>query len=116
MRQLREMSGGLAMQFGLDIDGAAREALSRADQAKRAAEAAYQQSLTRIREQTATSLASAGSVCGCIADATIADTRTEWAIYSGTLSLFRPAAVVNFSEKMAQVQRIGVCAGGTGGA
>lgn len=116
MQHLRQMSGGLAESFGLDIDGAARQALRRAEEAREAAKQAYELSLARIREETATKLASAGSVCGCIADAGIADTRTEWAVYSGTLSLFRPAPVANFSERMAQLQRAGECAGGKAGA
>lgn len=105
MQQLRGMGGGLGDLFG--IDAAADHALNQMERGRQAARNAYDAALSRIREETATSLAKAGEVCGCAADAAIADTRTEWAIYSGTLTLIAPAPVKAFDEKMAQASRAG---------
>jgi hypothetical protein len=116
MLQLRQMGGGLGEAFGLDIDGAARQALARAEEARRRAQEAYRQSVKRIREETATNLASAGTLCGCIADQAIADTRRDWAIFSGTLTLFRPTPIANFAERMAQLERSGGCSAAKTGA
>lgn len=107
MDHLRAMSGGRGDLFG--INDAANAALERLEQARRQAKEAYESSLARIRQETATHLARAGDVCGCIADAAIAETRTEWAIYAGTLTLIEPRPIEAFDEKMAQVQGAGAC-------
>lgn len=107
MDQLRALGGGRGDIFG--IGETADAAVRQMQHAKRAAREAYERSLEAIRQQTATNLASAGDVCGCVADAAIADTRTEWAIYAGTLTLIEPAPVKAFGQRMAQMHRAGGC-------
>lgn len=109
MQQLRIMSGGLAEQFGLDVGGAVREAQRQVEASKHAARGAYNDALEKIKAETASNLAGAGSVCGCIGDAAIADSRTEWAIFSGTLSLVQLAPLDRFDQKMAQIHGAGAC-------
>lgn len=116
MEQLRILSGGMAEQFGVDFDGAARIALQRIEAGKRAAQKTYDDALAAIKAETASNLANAGSVCGCVGDAAIEESRTEWAIFSGTLSLVRLAPLDRFDEKMAQVQGAGMCKAGKAGA
>ncbi len=48
-------------------------------------------------------------MCGCVADAAIADTRTDWAIYSGTLTFITPASVKAFDQRMGQAFNAGAC-------
>lgn len=115
MNQLRMMGGGMGDLFG--IDGAANAALAQMEQARRTAKAAYDQARARIKAETAGALAKAGDVCSCMADAAIAQTRTDWAIYAGTITLFQPAALKNFGQAMAQAHGAGGCdAAGKAGA
>lgn len=65
--------------------------------------------IDRLEQETASDLARSGTVCGCMADTAIAETRTEWAIFTGTLSLVRPAPVLNFDQRMAQMLASGRC-------
>ena len=106
MDQLRIMSGGKD-SFG--IDKGARLVLQEIEDSKRAAKAAYEAAQERIRQETATTLGKAGDMCGCVADAAIADTRTDWAIYSGTLTFITPAAVKTFDQRMGQAFNAGAC-------
>lgn len=48
-------------------------------------------------------------MCGCVADLAIGETRAEWAVFSGTLSLVRMAPLATFDEKMAQINGQGRC-------
>ncbi len=109
MRDLNRM--GLGM-FG--IDQTLNMSLRQYEEQKRAAVDAYNHSVERIKNDTATTLGKAGDVCGCVADAAIADTRTEWAIFSGTLGLIRPAPLKAFGERMAQTFGAGICSAKAG--
>ncbi|WP_025031643.1 hypothetical protein [Nitratireductor aquibiodomus] len=111
MQQLRQLSGG-GDPFG--FNRAANVALGQLAEKKRMAQQAYESAITRIKEQTATDLARSGTVCGCVADAAIDDARTEWAVFSGTLGLIRPAAVREFDEQLSQVFETGQCTGDGG--
>ena len=106
MDQLRIMSGGRDW-FGLDRG--AGIALEQIEETKRAAKAAYEAAQERIKQETATTLGKAGDVCGCVADAAIAETRTDWAIYSGTLTFITPASVKAFDQRMGQAFNAGAC-------
>ncbi|TAA53901.1 hypothetical protein [Shinella sp. JR1-6] len=106
MDNLRAMSGGKDL-FG--FDKGARLALRQIEDAKRAAKAAYETAQARIKAETATTLGKAGDMCGCVADAAIADTRTDWAIYSGTLTFITPAGVKAFDQRMGQAFNAGAC-------
>lgn len=106
MDKLRIITGGKDV---LGIDEGARLALQQIEDAKRAAKAAYEATQARIKAETATTLGKAGDMCGCVADAAIADTRTDWAIYSGTLTFITPAAVKAFDQRMGQAFNAGAC-------
>lgn len=110
MRELNRM--GLGQTLG--IDQSLSISLRQYEEQKRAAVDAYNRSVERIKVETATTLGKAGDVCGCVADAAIADTRTEWAIFSGTLGLIRPAPIKAFNERMAQAYNAGACSGKAG--
>lgn len=108
MQQLRQLSGG-GDPFG--FNRAADAALGQLAQQKQAAQEAYESAVARIKEQTATDLARSGTVCGCVADAAIDEARTEWAVFSGTLGLIRPAAVREFDARLSQAFAAGHCTG-----
>lgn len=95
--------GGL---MGLDLMAGTVEAYERGKvQAERAAAATRQ----KVDALTATQLARTGSVCGCMADRAIADTRTDWAIFTGTLGLVRPARIAEFGATMRRSDPDGIC-------
>lgn len=112
LNQLRGLGGGRGDLFG--IGETADATLRQIEHARRAARQAYERSFEAIRQQTVTNLAKAGDLCSCVADAAIGQTRTEWAIYAGTLTLINP--VKNFGERMAQVHRAGGCGSAKAGA
>lgn len=111
---LREMQNtGLGDLFG--VSASMDLATEQYEQQKRAAKEAYGRALERIKEETATTLGNAGGVCGCAADAAIAETRTEWAVFSGTLGLIRPAPIKTFDDRMMQMRGSGRCDGAKAG-
>lgn len=75
------------------------------DAARKAKEAARRQ----VDAWTATNLARTGSVCGCMADRAIAEARTDWAIFAGTLGLVRTARIGEFGETMRRSDPDGIC-------
>jgi len=79
------------------------------DRGKQAAKDAYRNSLERLQAETATNLARSASVCGCLADAAISETRTEWAIFTGTVGLVRPSPITAFGRKMTDLHDAGRC-------
>lgn len=66
-----------------------------------------------VREEidalAATHLGRAGSVCGCMADRAITETRMEWAVFTATLGLVRPARIAMFGETMRRSDPDGLC-------
>lgn len=114
MTQLRMMGGEMTDLFGLD--GAAKAALAQMELARTTARHAYDQARARIKEETAGTIAKAGDVCSCVANAAVADTRTEWALFAGSLTLIEPAPIKNFAQTMAQVHGAGGCDAGKTGA
>jgi hypothetical protein len=109
MQSLESMSGELGDMFPIgklvDISVAQQE------QTAKAAKETYDRSVERLKRETATSLANSGTICGCVADAAIDATRTEWAIWTGTLTLFKPAPLQNFDQHMAEAYTSGRCTG-----
>lgn len=116
MQQLRGMSGSAGGYFGVDLGGYASNALDAFEARKREAENAYQASVKAAREATESRLAASGTVCGCIADAAIAETRTEWAIYAGTLTIYTPVQITEFGSRMANPNAAATCLPGSGDA
>lgn len=109
MRGLESMGGELGGMF--PIGKMADIAIVQQEQAAKAAKEAYDRSVERLKRETATSLANSGTVCGCVADAAIDATRTEWAIWTGTLTLFKPAPLQDFDQRMAEAYASGRCTG-----
>jgi len=115
MMQMRQMSGGMGDLFG--IDQMADAALEQMGAAKRQAQRAYREARARIERETAGTIAKAGDVCSCVVNAAIQETRTEWAIFAGSLTMIAPQPVKTFDQTMAQVHRAGGCdAAGKAGA
>lgn len=108
MQDMRGMSQGMGDYLG--FNGAVEQTLALVDQQSQAARDAYEQALARVKAETATDLAKSGDVCGCIGDQAIGETRSEWAIFSGTLAIYRPAGLRNFDQTMAQIHTSGACA------
>ena len=73
------------------------------------AEEAYRRAIDSIDAEMATRLGAAGDHCGCLADAAIADTRTEWALYAGSLGLLRQDRIRDFDAVMARTSAGGDC-------
>ena len=110
MNQLRTMGGGRSGLGGIfDLNGMADAASEQYHAARQAATDAYRNALEAVKRETATELGKAGDLCGCLADAAISDTRTDWAIFSGTLGLVKPAPLKTFDAKMADKHRAGAC-------
>ena len=106
-------NAGLGQMFGMsqtfDLS------LQQYEQEKQAAIDAYKNSIEQIKEDTATTLGKAGDVCGAVADTAIAETRTDWSIFSATLGLVKPVGVQTFGERMRQVYEAGRYNGGKAG-
>lgn len=114
MDQLRGMSGGMGDIFG--IGEAADAAMAQMNHARRAAQEAYDFARERIEQETANSIARAGDVCGCVVAAAIAQSRTEWALYAGTLTVIEPAPVKDFAQEMDRAFNSGRCDAARAGA
>lgn len=114
LRELRHMSGGLSDMFG--FDQAANAAIRQYEKVKAKAARLYEEELARLKAETASRLGEAGGVCGCVADAAIAETRSDWAIYSGTLGLMRTAPIDGFDQRMGLAMRSGACGARQAGA
>jgi hypothetical protein len=111
MQQLGMLSGGgdiLGLNQATDI------AMGQFQAQKQAARDAYEAAIGQINAQTATDIARSGTVCGCAADAAVDEARTEWAVFSGTLGLIRPAPVRDFDERMTLALETGKCTGNGG--
>lgn len=120
-KQLRKMMdnpliqvfGQMGGEFGgmLDLGGMVDVAISQQEQAARAARDAYDRSLERLKRETASSIANVGTTCSCLAHAAVEATRTEWAIFTGTLTLVRPALLQDFDRRMTEAYASGRCTG-----
>lgn len=109
-------SQGMDQLFGLDVPGSVSQARHQYEAAKRAAAEAYEAARERVKAASAQQIASAGDLCGCIAQAAIEQTRTDWALFTGTLALYTPAPVESFGITMGAVARAGTCEGEEGAA
>lgn len=120
---LRQMANNPMMrslrQSGLDgligIGSQTEIALQQYEAAKKRAVETYRGTVDRVKAETATHLASSGHVCGCIADSLVDETRTEWALFTGTASLVRPARIRD-DALTARMSEPGDCAVSAGAA
>lgn len=105
-------SQGLADGLGLNPRGAA-DALRETYQAnKRAAQDAHRIAQEKVRAWTAAQVDAAGDTCACLGQKAIEANRTDWALYTGSLTLYQPAAIASFEQQMANVLESGTCASG----
>lgn len=112
MRWAQGASRGMAENFGLDVQGGIDAARQTYEANKRAANAAVRRAQDEVRAWTQGQVDAAGSVCACLADRAVNDTRSEWAMYSGSLALIEPEPVRTLAQAMAQLQRDGACKAG----
>lgn len=114
MNQLRGMSGGMGDIFG--ISEMADAAMAQMNHAQRAVREAYEFARARIESETADTIARAGDVCSCVAAVASSETRSEWAIYAGSLTLIEPAPIKNFAQEMDKAFSTGRCDAAKAGA
>lgn len=92
-------------QFGIDAGGV----LKLYEQEKKTAVATYKKALARAKEKTTQKLGKAGDVCGCVADEAVSLAQNEFALYSGTLTLFEPRKIADLGKLMVRAQASGAC-------
>ncbi|MCC4242959.1 hypothetical protein [Stappia indica] len=108
--------GGLGSVLGFDPRQQVADARRAYERSKQAAMETWQRSRDQVLASTASRLAASDDICGCIADVAIAETRMDWALYTGSLTLYRPASIDGFAGRMAQAARAGACERQAGGA
>lgn len=86
-----------------------QDTLSVYEDQKRSAKAAYERALKAAKAKTTAKIELAGDFCGCVADAAVSDAQNEFAIYSGTLTLFRPAKIRDLDTLMIRAQAGNAC-------
>lgn len=102
MRELSNVTG-----MGDMMNGPLRQA--RAQQ--RAAREAYERRVAEIEASTRRKLANSDGFCGCVADAAIDKSRSDWALFAGSLGLFSSSKVENFREAMTNHENVSACMG-----
>lgn len=80
--------------------GAMRRAAAQAEATRRAARQAQQDAVNELRRRAEARIAQAPDLCSCMARSAYEASRTDWAIYTGTLSIFQPATVEHFLDEM----------------
>jgi len=105
MRPLRDSGLDSLMGLGAQADILARQIEER----RRQAEAARATAIARIEAAATTRMGRASDHCGCVADAAIAETRTEWALYAGSLGFIRQNPIRAFDGLMDRLSATGVC-------
>jgi hypothetical protein len=48
-------------------------------------------------------------MCSCLTDHTLSNTRADWALFTGSLGLIRPASITNFQGEIAKAFGSGLC-------
>jgi hypothetical protein len=117
MRNMMHSPLGNIMKFagkqsGVDVN----DALAVYEAQKRQAVVAYERAVEAAKQKTTEKLGKTGDFCGCVADEAISIAQNEFALYSGTLTLFRPGKIKNLDQLMARAQASGVCHDLKGGA
>lgn len=112
-RALRNMTNGpmghifnfAGQQAGVSLQGT----LSVYESQKRSAKAAYERALETAKAKTTARIGKAGDFCGCVAATAVSQAQNEFAIYSGTLTLFRPAKIRDLDALMVRAQANNAC-------
>lgn len=107
-------SQGLADAIGFDGRGGANALRDTYEANKRAAGRAYRLAQEQARAWTRQQIDAADDICACLGEKAIDANRTEWAIYTGTLTFYTPAPIEAFDGQMANVMRSGACENGRG--
>ena len=105
----RGASQGMDRMLGIDIDGTLAAAREQVEEARRAGQQAFDRAKKRLEEKTKAQLASAGDLCTCAAGEAIEQTRTDWALFTGSLTLYVPATVSGFDREIGTVLKAGAC-------
>ena len=100
--QLMNSMGG---QYGVSLDST----LGMYEQQKENAEAAYNRAVAATKAKTTAKLGKAGDYCGCVADEAISSAQNEFALYSGSLTLFRPAKIRDLDALMLRAAAGNAC-------
>lgn len=93
--------------FGDMISGSVRQAREQ----QRAAQEKYERAKAEIEANTRRKLGNSNGFCGCVADAAIDKSRTDWALFAGSLGVFSSSKVENFGEAMTNPENVGACMG-----
>jgi hypothetical protein len=96
---------------GVDLGAVAAQAKQRIEQQARQIKAGAEQTITRIHGETALRLKDVPRRCACVIGEALERTRSDFALYVGTLKLVEPAKVRNFGSVIATVDSAGICQG-----
>jgi len=100
MKQTTQQTG-----LGVDLD----DAMGVYQAQKQQAAEAYAAAVEEVKRKTTTKLGKAGDFCGCVADEAVSQAQNDFAIYSGTLTLFEPNGIKDLNKLMLRAQANGVC-------
>lgn len=105
--QLRGPMGQLFRMTGQQ--GMLDDALATYEQEKKAAVETYARAVAAVKEKTTAKLGKSGDYCGCVADAAVSSAQNDFAIYSGTLTFFRPAGIRDLDVLMKRAAGSNAC-------
>lgn len=101
-----QMMNQLGGQYGVSLNST----LGMYEHEKLRAKAEYERAVTALKERATAKLGKAGDYCGCVADEAISTAQNDFAIYSGTLTLFRPAGIRDLDNLMMRAAAGNACA------
>ena len=85
------------------------EILRQLEQRKQQAKRAYDSSIARIKAASKQAISGADDICGCLGTEAVDSTRSEWAIYSGSLGMVRDPKIKNMNAVMRRLRIDGAC-------
>jgi len=111
IRQMQNSPFGQLMnQMGGSYGVSLESTLGMYEQQKRNAKAEYDRAVAALKERTKNNLGKAGDYCGCVADEAVSSAQNDFALYSGSLTLFRPAGIRNLDNLMMRASAGNACA------
>ncbi len=90
---------------GLSVD----TAIGAYEQQKRLARQAYERAVQAAKDRTTARLIHAADFCECVAAEAVSQAQNEFALYSGTLTIFKPNRIKDLNVLMARAQSRGAC-------
>lgn len=101
---------GKFMDYGVPGGRAAlNDTLSVINDQHRQAQEKYDQTVAEIKTMTTAKLGKSGDYCGCVADQAVRIAQNDFALYSGTLSIFKPAGIRDLKNLMHLAQSSNSC-------